>query len=150
MYDIEKELEELCEQVDKSLMRANEELRSNGRGGLLNGEDAHYIKSLAGARYYLKAGKAMDEAEYSEHGGHYGAFADGSNRSERSMARGRRNARRDSMGRFSREGGNSMGGYSRADEREDMISELEELSERYNDRKYKTKIQELIEQIENS
>lgn len=59
-----------------------------------------------------------------------------------SYARGRgRNARRDSMGRYSREGGYSQGA-------EDMIQELRELMEDAPDDKTRQEFQRFIQKIE--
>lgn len=67
-----------------------------------------------------------------------------------SYARGRgRNAKRDSMGRYSREGRSyRMRGYSRADEREDYIDSLHELMERAPDENTRQSIQRMIQQAE--
>lgn len=84
---------------------------------------AHTIKNLC------KIIESAEEEEYSMMGGSYegnnmGMFRGGINRS---YARGRgRNVKRDSMGRYSSEGRrySREGGYSRADEMEDMVESI--------------------------
>lgn len=84
----------------------------------------------------LKIDMLEEESGYSEDGaymgeGHiYGTSYDGYDRGT-SYARGRgRYAKRDSMGRYSRDGGMSYrGGYSRDDGKEYMMEQLEEMME---------------------
>ena len=69
-----------------------------------------------------------------------------------SYARGRgRNAKRDSMGRYARDGGNSMrsyrGGYSRGDKQE-YIENLRDMMEDAPDEQTRQSIQRMISQME--
>jgi hypothetical protein len=105
---------------------------------------AHAIKNLD------KIIEAKDEEEYSMDGMGGGSYRGGSYEYRRrypregggSYARGRgRNARRDSMGRYSREGG-----YSRA--AEDMVEQLREMMEEAPDEQTKKEIQKLVTKIE--
>jgi len=93
-----------------------------------------------------------EEGGYSEEGrsyrGGYG-YDDGM-----SMARGRgRNARRDSMGRYSRDdgygyrGGRSMN-YSRADAKQEYMDELREMAMNAPDDQTRQSIQRMIQQME--
>lgn len=71
----------------------------------------------------------------------------GSYRYGSSYARGRgRNAKRDSMGRYSREG--SYRGYSRAEGREDMIEDLREMMENAPDEATRMEFQRMIQKME--
>lgn len=97
-----------------------------------------------------------DESEYSEDGRSYdGSYARGGRggRSDRgsyddgmSYARGRRNARRDSMGRYSRERGGSYG-YSR-DGKEEYVEQLRDMMENAPDPETRQSIQRMITQME--
>ena len=110
---------------------------------------AHFKKNL------LKGEEMMDESEYSMAGGSYGSsYARGDRGGQsrrggqsmrgsyRSYARGRgSNARRDSMGRYSREDGYSMAS-------EDMIEELHELMQEAPDEQTRKEFQKFIQRIE--
>ena len=102
---------------------------------------AHFKKNL------LKSEEMMDEEGYSMAGNRQLRRGDmsmrGGNSYGRSYARGRgRNARRDSMGRYSRDDGYSMAS-------EDMISELHELMEDAPDEKTRQEFHRFIQKIEN-
>ena len=123
-------LYELCETISRELKEANSKIRS--AGGKLSAGDVDYVDKLTHALKSIKTTIAMMEAEGDE-GGYSGnymmprygyAYADG-----RGMIRadgyggmsnaGRRNAKRDSMGRYSREGG-----YSYADSMDSLLDEM--------------------------
>ena len=97
-----------------------EELKEYGRKGELTGGSLEIVDKLAHAVKnlckILESEEEYSEASYEGENSYRG----GGNRggSSRSYARGR-NARRDSRGRYSREGG-----YSRADEMEDMVESI--------------------------
>lgn len=98
-----------------------------------------------------------EESEYSEEGGSYrgsnsyrGGYED-----EMSYARGRgRNARRDSMGRYSRDdggsyrGGRSYRGYSRDGGKHEYIENLRDMMEDAPDENTRQSIQRMIQQME--
>ncbi|MBQ3330787.1 MAG: hypothetical protein IJG87_06375 [Ruminococcus sp.] len=123
-------LHELCETLSRELEDVNEKIRSAG-GGMSAG-DLELVDKLSHAMKSIKTTIAMMEAE--DDGGYSGrpyyydgrSYADGnmggnmSRRGGRSYARGRgRNAKRDSMGRYSREGG-----YSYADNMDSLLEEM--------------------------
>ena len=95
-------------------------------------------------------------SDRSYRGGSYrGNSYDGSYNDGRSYARGRgRNAKRDSMGRYSREGsyrdGRSyrMDGYSRADGKQEYIENLRDMMEDAPDDQTRQNIQRMIQQME--
>lgn len=102
--------------------------------------------------------EGMDEMSYND-GGSYrsnrsyrGGSYEGSYDGGMSNARGRgRNARRDSMGRYAREGGGSYRsyrGYSR-DGKEEYIENLREMMEDAPDDQTRQSIQRMIQQMEN-
>lgn len=114
-----EELYDLCETLEKDLAKTNEKLRMSG--GELSGADLEYVDKLTHSLKSIKTTIAMIEAEDEDgYSGHYWPMsyegndggmsnARGGNRGgssyRNSYARGRgRNARRDSMGRYSRAG----------------------------------------------
>ena len=146
-----------------------DELSEYGRKGELNAKTLETIDTLAHATKNLckiiEDAEMMDESSMGgssyERGGNN--YYDGS-----SYARGRgRNARRDRMGRYSREGrggsnyenydGNSYrggnnyrrGGYSRDDAKQEYIENLKEMMEQAPDNETRTKIQRMIQNMEN-
>lgn len=100
---------------------------------------AHSIKNLC------KVIEDMEESgEYSE--GMYGPMYHGG-----SYARGRNNAKRDSMGRYSRENRDYSRDYSREYSRaaDDVIGQLESMMDTAPDEKSRRKIKELINEMRN-
>lgn len=146
MADWKRDLEDLCEKITEELSEANRKLdKSNGT---MTGGDVEYVDKLTHALKSIKTVLAM-EGEYSNEGGSY-RYNDG-----RSNARGRnrggsydgsyargRNARRDSMGRYS-----SERGYSRA-EAEDMVEQLRDLMEDAPDEHTRKEFEKFISKIE--
>lgn len=146
MYD---ELKHICEILENELANVNKKLDKSD--GVLSGDDISYIDKLTHSIKSLKTTIAMVEAEdggsYSDGSyrmyPHWNSYNDGMDNG--SYARGRgRNARRDSMGRYSRDGygGN---GYSRDQE---MISELRELMNDAKDDRTRQEFQRFISKIE--
>lgn len=113
MNDKTETLYNLCEVIERELDDCNEKIRK--AGGKLSAGDIDYLDKLTHAMKSIKTTLAMMEAEdgYSNRGGYsrdnsyYNSYA------------GRRNARRDSMGRYSRNGG-----YSYADSMDSMLDEM--------------------------
>lgn len=141
MYDVYDDLVELCDTVGKEVQAANNKIRS--AGGKISAGDLEYLDKLTHVLKSIKTTKAMMDAE---EGGSYddGSYADGMHTSRpymyRSNARGRgRNARRDSMGRYT----------SRRAYDDGMISELHELMEDAPNESIKAEIRQLISKIEN-
>lgn len=118
MHELEKLKEMLCK-----------ELESFGSRGELSAGSLDTIDKLSHAIKNLDKILKADEGEYSSRGGSYRGsydgegsmrYSEGSMASGGSYARGRgRNARRDSMGRYSREDG-----YSRTDDMEQMVTSI--------------------------
>lgn len=122
-------LYDLCETISNEIEEANAKIRK--AGGKLTAGDVDYIDKLTHTLKSLKTTVAMmeaDEGEYSNADGNGaytgnmgGSYARGGNRGGNrggSYARDGRgrgsNAKRDSMGRYSRRGGSYRdGGYSR-------------------------------------
>lgn len=149
--DYINDLHELCETISKEIGEANEKIRN--AGGKLTAGDVDYIDKLTHTLKSVKATIAMMEAEDGEYSnraypdGMGGSYRGGRGTSYRgsymgngsSYARGRMNARRDSMGRYS---GN---GYSRDD---GMVEELRELMQDAPNETIKRDIQRLVDKIE--
>lgn len=146
MVDNLKDLNELCETISRAINQANEKIR--GAGGKLSAGDAEYVNRLAHTLKSIKSViKMEEEAEmddgYSERmysrgydrGGSYRGSYDGG-----SYGRGRMNARRDSMGRYSSNDGYSRGGS--------MVDELRELMNDAPDNETRQEMQRLIQKME--
>lgn len=129
-------------------------------------DSVYKLMDIVKDAYCIWAYEEEEESGYSEYG--YG-YDDGGGSmryggESRSYARGRgRNARRDSMGRYSREGGGMSGEmsgrngrsrrsyrseYSRADARQEYMDELRELMESAPDDQSRQSIQRMIQQME--
>lgn len=138
--DYLKDLHEMCETLSRELGETNKKVMQGG--GKLSGSDLEYIDRLTHAIKSIKTTIAMVEAEdggsYADgmQGGSYGMYPHWNYGG--SYARGR-NARRDSMGRYSsRE-------YSMDD---DMVAELRELMQDAPDERTKQEFKRFIEKIE--
>ena len=123
------------------------ELEEYGGNAKFSKEDVETIKYMASAIDHICN---IAEGEEDGYSGRYpywmgGAYADGnmggtSNRSYRgSYARGRRNARRDSMGRYCGDGYSRDGG---------MVEELRELMQDAPDERTRQEFQRFIQKIE--
>lgn len=140
------------------------ELEEYGAKGELTAGSLEIVDKLAHAIKNLDKIIEKDEEGYSERGGSYrGGYAraqggnqGGGNRGGQdgrspnrggSYARQGRgmNARRDSMGRYSREGG-----YSRDEGREEMVMQLEDLMQDAPNQRIRSRIEQLIGEIENA
>lgn len=144
--DYMNDLHEMCETLSKELGEANDKVRSSG--GKLSGSDLDYIDKLTHAIKSIKTTIAMAEADdgYSGMYPHYYSYDDGEMGNGNSYARGRgRNAKRDSMGRYSSRG-YSRRGYSR--DNSEMISELQEIMEDAPDDRSRQEIQKLINKMQ--
>lgn len=152
--DYINDLHEICETLSKELGEANKKIMQGG--GKLSGADLDYVDKLTHAIKSVKTTIAMMEAEENGYSGDdysgrmyptYGrSYADNDMRTDgrsyndgRSYAE-RRNARRDSMGRYSGRG------YSRDSE---MISELHDLMQDAPDEKTKQEFKRFIDRLEN-
>ena len=128
MHELYEDLEEMCEVLADELSKTNDKLEKSG--GQISAGDIEYIDKLTHAIKSIKATKAMMESD-SDH-----SYA----RGRGSYARGR-NARRDSMGRYSREQGYSMAN-------DGMIMELRELMQDAPDERTRMEFQKFIRKIE--
>lgn len=149
--DYIKTLYDICDMLGDQLTDSVSRLRS--AGGKINNQDADYIDKLTHSLKSVKCVISMDEEEdngsyddgmsnrgYSRNS-YRGSYRGSSYRDGGSYARGRgRNARRDSMGRYS-----SDDGYSRGD---DMVEELRSMMESAPDDKTRQEFQRFISKME--
>lgn len=146
MDNMVKDLHELCETITRAITTANEKIRN--AGGKVSAGDMDFIDRLTHSLKSIKSVIRMEEDSeiddgYNERGysrgydrGSYrGSYNDGG-----SYGRGRMNARRDAMGRYSRDDGYSRGG--------DTVNELREIMRDLPD-DARQEMQRVIQKIEN-
>ena len=119
-------LYDLCDTISREIEEANQKIRS--AGGKLSAGDVDYIDKLTHTLKSIKTTIAMMEAEDGGYSNRYmpvyGSYNDGMSYASdgrggnRNSYAGRRNARRDSMGRYSR------GGYSYDDGMDEIITDI--------------------------
>lgn len=159
------ELYELCEYLNHDLHEMNEKI--SNANGKLNNDTLSYLDKLTHTMKSVKTVIAMEEAEmngysgrgYSRdgmsngsmsyeggsYGGSYNSYDGGS-----SYARGRgSNAKRDNMGRYSRDGySGRRDGYSRDDAKEDMMHRLNDLMNRTTEPQFKSELKRFADELE--
>lgn len=142
-----KLMEYICDELDELERKADKD-------GKLSMAEMQYVDMLAHAKKSLLTADAMMEEGYSMDGSYDGSYDGGSyegNRSyarrggsrntNRSYARGRgRNARRDSMGRYSNDG------YSM--DSEEMVEQLRQMMQDAPDDRTRQEFQRFIQKIE--
>lgn len=138
-----KLIEYICDELEDLERKAEKD-------GKLSMTEIQYMDTLAHAKKnLLKSEEMMGEGEeYSMAGGSYTHARDGrGGRSNVSYARGRgRNARRDSMGRYSSENRYSReGGYSMAED--DFRMDIEDLMQSAPNERVKQKLRELMSEM---
>ena len=129
-----KLIDYICDELEEIEHKAE-------KGGKLTMQEIQYADMLAHLKKNILTSDAMMDAdgEYSNEGGSY--------------ARGRgSNARRDSMGRYSRDGyrmtdGGMYRGYSRDDAKHDMLTQLRDMEHDADDES-KQMIRKWIKQVE--
>lgn len=149
MDNMIKDLHELCETLTRAINTANGKIRD--AGGKVNNADMEYIQRLTHSLKNIKTVMAMEEAqdedgEYSERYSRDGSYRRGYSRGDSyrdsyEYARGR-NAKRDSMGRYS----SRRDGYSR--DGGDMIDELRDLMQDAPNEQVKQDIMRIIEKMQ--
>ena len=120
-----------------------QDIEKKAEKGQLSMSEIEYADKLAHLKKNLLKGEEMMDDGYSNTGdysnrGYNYRYDDGMTRYSR--ARGRTNARRDSMGRYSR------GRYSMADD--EMVSELRELMQDAPDERTRKEFQTFIDKLE--
>jgi hypothetical protein len=135
-----------------------EELEKIGKKGELSAGSLDIVHKLTDTIKNIDKIEMLEEgggSSYDDEGGMW--TAKGSYDNGRSEARGRgRNAKRDSMGRYSRDnrggnhdGGSSYrGGYSRDDAKSEMMQELEEIMDKASSEQERSIIRRAVESLE--
>ena len=164
MHKIKEKLMDELYEVEDKMKKAS--------GGKVSAVDLEYIHKLTDTIKNIDKIEMLEGDEGYSEDGHYmgkGRIYGTSYDDGMSYARGRgRNAKRDSMGRYSREGGSydnmsyergasyarggrggRRGGYSRADAKEEMIEKLEQMMHDAETSKEREAIKRCIMQIEN-
>ena len=133
--------------IRESLMK---ELEAIERKGQMSMSDLDKVHKLTDTIKNIDKIEMLEDGGYSEDGHYmgegriYGTSYEGGS----SYARGRgRNAKRDSMGRYSRDGERRYGGYSYADKSE-MIDHLHEMMEEAGSTKEREAIKRCIHELE--
>lgn len=141
--DYLKDYEDGCEVLHEKYRDSIRKIKNNG----MSASDLDQLEKLTHSMASIKKMMKMeeDDGEYSGRYPYMGGFAyadnmGGNMTSNRgSYARGRRNARRDSMGRYSGERG-----YSR----NDLADEMRELMEKAPDERTRQKIERMVAELE--
>lgn len=146
---MEKKLEtlyDLCETISRELEDSNEKVRK--AGGKLSPGDVEYLDKLTHILKSLKTTIAMMESEgedggYSNRGymPYYGGYAYEGDRMGSNSYAGRMNAKRDSMGRYSRNRG-----YSYAEDMEATKDEMRELAQKMPE-EHRRKIERALDEL---
>lgn len=140
-------MHELIRYIDDTMQEYEDKV---ARGGELSSKDVECLKDLAKTKMAILTNEAMEESDYGysrdgDMGGNYSnrgrMYYDGGYSGRYGRGRGS-NAKRDSMGRY------SSRGYSYADAKEDMISELKELAKKAPDDKTKQEIEHFANEME--
>lgn len=165
MHEIKKKLMDELYEVEEKMKKAS--------GGKISAGDLEYIHKLTDTIKNIDKIEMLEDGDYSEasewmgEGRMYGnSYDDGMSYARGGRGRGR-NARRDSMGRYSREGGGSYrggssydngmsyerggrGAYSRDSAKEHMIDRIEDMIEETDDPKTKRALERCVQAIENA
>ncbi len=142
-------MHELLNYIDETMQEYEDKV---ARGGDLSSKDVECIKDLAKTKMAILTNEAMESENYgySREGdmsnGYSGRSRMYSNDYMGRYSRDNRgrgsNANRDSMGRY------SSRGYSYADAKEDMISELKELAKKAPDEKTRQEIEHFANEMQ--
>lgn len=136
MAHIEDTLYDLCEKVEGELETINKKTK-----GSMSAGDLEVLDKLTHTLKSIKTTMAMLEAD----GGYSGDYSGNYGGRGGSYARGRgMNARRDSMGRYSREDGYSRGSY---DDGGDVKMKLQTMMGRMPDRESREALREVIDMM---
>lgn len=126
MHDLYENLEQLCEMVSKEIKDSNKKIDS--AGGKISPGDVEYLDKLTHMMKSIKTTMAMMDSEDEGYSGAYPytnhALMNYNSRDMRGNSyAGRRNARRDSMGRYSGERGYSMDASAMAEDLRDLMQQ---------------------------
>jgi hypothetical protein len=139
-------MHKIIEYIDREMKEYEDKI---SRGAELSSKDVECLKDLAKTKMAILTNKAMEDEDggyserYSRDDGMDGRTSHGRMYYGGSYPR-YSYAKRDSMGRYSRDGG-----YSYADAKMDMIAELKELAKKAPDDKTKQEIDHFANELEN-
>lgn len=156
------ELYQTCEYLERDLAEMNKRIAASG--GKLNSDTLKYLEMLTHSMKSVKTTIAMAEAEMNGYSGrrdnrsydgrsyggnsYDGMSMDGNSYGGNSYARGRgSNAKRDSMGRYSRDGYSGRDGYSR-EGNEEALRRVNELMSRVTEPQFKNELQHIARDLE--
>lgn len=165
MHEIKNKLMQELYEVEEKMKKA--------AGGKISAGDLEYIHKLTDSIKNIDKIEVLESGDYSEasewmgEGRMYGnSYDDGMSYARGGRGRGR-NAKRNSMGRYSRDGGGSYrdgssyddgmsyerggrGGYSRDSAKEHMVEKIEDMMEETDDPKTKRALERCVQAIENA
>ena len=134
-----------------------EEKAAKMPSGKINANDLEIIHKLTDTVKNIDKIEMLEDGGHSEDGGMWtarGNYGGGMSYNEggSSYTRGRMRAKRNSMGRYSRDAGRggNYGGYSRDDGREHMMEQLEGMMEETSTEKEREAIRRCMAQLENA
>ena len=138
-------MHELIRYIDDTMKEYEDKV---ARGGELSYKDIEWLKNIAETKKAILTNRAMEgeDGEYSERYSRDGEMDGRTSHGHMWYDRYPRRysyAKRDSMGRYSRDG------YSYADAKSDMIAELKELAKKAPDDKTKQEIDHFANELEN-
>jgi len=128
-----------------------EELDEKAKADKVSMTDVQYADMLEHYKKSYLTNDAMEGAGYSNRGymPHWGGYAYEGDRMGGSSYAGRMNAKRDSMGRYSREGrdySRNRGGYSYAEDMEQTREEMRELAQKMPE-EHRRKIERALDEL---
>lgn len=146
MHDMINELYDLCETLSETLKKTNEKLkRSNGQ---LSASDMEYVNWLThSVKSIVSTIETKEKSDGYSEAGEWEGMARGHFGDRGTSYATRDSRRRDNRGRFSRDGRMRDGRYSRADSKEHMIEQLEDMMEEA-DGRVKSAIRKCISELE--
>lgn len=135
-------MHKIIEYIDREMKEYEDKI---SRGSELSYKDIEWLKNLAETKKAILTNRAMEDED--------GGYSERYSRDDGRTTHGRMYyggsyprysyAKRDSMGRYSRDGG-----YSYADAKSDMIAELKELARKAPDDKTKQEIEHFANEME--
>ena len=136
-----KKVHKIIEYIDREMKDYEDKI---SRGGELSSKDVECLKDLAKTKMAILTNKAMEgeDGEYSERYSRDDGMDGRTSHGRMYYPRYYSYAKRDSRGRYSRDG------YSYADAKSDMIAELKELARKAPDDKTKQEIEHFANEME--
>lgn len=136
-----KKVHKIIEYIDREMKEYEDKI---SRGGELSSKDVECLKDLAKTKMAILTNRAIEDedGEYSERYSRDDGMDGRTSHGRMYYPRYYSYAKRDSRGRYSRDG------YSYADAKSDMIAELKELAKKAPDDKTKQEIEHFANEME--